>query len=42
MADDLDVEDLPFDCELVEKSDDKVLIRSKIKCEADADAWLTS
>ena len=44
MSDYLDLEELPFDGEAVEKNEDacKVLIKAKVKCEPDADSLSSS
>ena len=44
MVDYLDLEELPFDCEAVEKNEGacKVLIRAKVKRELDADSLSSS
>ena len=42
MADYKLLQELPFDSEVVEQNGDEVVIRSKIKCEADADAWISA
>ena len=40
MANHFDFHHLPFDSEVVENTEDKTLIRAKLKCEEDAEAWM--